>query len=64
MIVGGYAIAHLPAMEGDDLLEFAEILEIPDQQLLSWATNQEQVPEEQKSAMLDDVLAFRPELQQ
>ena len=64
LIVGGYAAAYLPTMESSDLKVFAEILEIPDQLLLSWATNQEAIPDAQKSKMLDDVLAFRPSLNQ
>jgi antitoxin CptB len=62
LIVGGYAEAHLPTMSKADLKEFAEILEIPDQLLLSWATKQEDVPELQRSKLLQQVLAFRPRL--
>jgi antitoxin CptB len=63
LIVGGYAEQHLARMEAQDLKVFAAILEIPDQLLLSWATQQEPIPDDQKSKMLDDVLAFRPRLQ-
>ena len=62
LIVGGYAEAHLGTMSEVDLYQFAEILEIPDQLLLSWATRQEAVPELQRSKLLDEVLAFRPRL--
>ncbi len=62
LIVGGYAEANLPTMDASALSVFADILEIPDQLLLSWLTNQEIVPENQKSKMLDDVLSFRPRL--
>ena len=62
LIVGGYAEAHLAMMDASALAMFSDILEIPDQLLLSWVTNQEMVPESQKSKMLDDVLAFHPRL--
>lgn len=62
LIVGGYAAAHLATMDASALALFADILEIPDQLLLSWATKQETVPEYQNSEMLNDVLAFRPRL--
>ena len=62
LIVGGYAEAHLATMPESDLISFAEILEIPDQLLLSWATKQEEVPELQRSKLLEQVLAFRPRL--
>jgi antitoxin CptB len=62
LIVGGFAKANLATMNEAELGLFAEILEIPDQQLLSWVTNQESVPQQQQSKMLADVLAFRPGL--
>jgi antitoxin CptB len=61
IIVGGYADSHLPTMSAKDLITFEALLEIPDQQLLSWVTRQEDVPTELRNAMLMDILAFRPE---
>jgi antitoxin CptB len=61
ILVGGYAEAHVAAMGEADLLHFEQLLEIPDQFLLSWATLQEPVLPEHDSAMLRAVLAFRPE---
>jgi antitoxin CptB len=61
IIVGGYADAHLPSMSAKDLVVFEALLEIPDQQLLSWVTRQEDVPVELRNPMLMAVLAFRPE---
>ncbi len=62
LILGGYAETYLPTMPESDLPEFAAILEIPDQQLLSWATKQETVPEAEHSKLLGEVLAFRPRI--
>ena len=61
ILVGGYAQHHLDTMNVAELAQFAELLEIPDQDLLSWATNQSAVPQPQQSAMLDAILRFRPE---
>jgi antitoxin CptB len=61
ILVGGYAQAHLAALNEAELSQFAELLEIPDQDLLSWATNQSSIPLERQSAMLEAVLRFRPE---
>ena len=61
IIVGGFADARLPAMSAKDLITFEALLEIPDQQLLSWVTRQEDVPQELRNPMLMDILAFRPE---
>ena len=60
IIVGGYADAHLPTMSAKDLITFEALLEIPDQQLLSWVTRQEDVPTELRNPMLLAILAFRP----
>jgi antitoxin CptB len=60
IIVGGFADAHLPLMTAKDLVTFEALLEIPDQQLLSWVTHQEDVPAELRNPMLMEILAFRP----
>jgi antitoxin CptB len=60
IIVGGYADEHLPKMSAQDLITFEALLEIPDQQLLSWVTRQEDVPEKLRNPMLMQILAFRP----
>ena len=62
LIAGGFATARLATMSEVDLLAFADILELPDQDLLSWATKQFAVPTELQSTLLNDMLAFRPEL--
>lgn len=61
IIVGGYADAKLPTMTPQELVVFEAMLEIPDQHLLSWVTRQEEVPEDLRSPMLMELLAFRPE---
>ena len=60
IIVGGFAEARLNTMTAQELIGFEVLLEFPDQQLLSWVTGQEDVPEELHSTMLMDMLAFRP----
>ena len=60
MLLGGYARARVGGMSVADLDSLETIIEIPDQTLLAWATNQEPVPTGQMSPMLQDVLNFRP----
>jgi antitoxin CptB len=62
LLVGGFAASRLPRMNALELARFALLLDIPDQQLLAWATKQETVPPEQDSAMLRALLAFRPQV--
>ena len=61
ILLGGFAETHLTTMSESQLAEFAVILEIPDQDLLAWATRQEPIAIAYQSALLDAVLAFRPE---
>ena len=61
ILVGGYAQTNLATMGETELTQFADLLEIPDQDLLSWATKQSSVPLEQQSAMLEAMLRFLPE---
>ena len=60
IIVGGFAEANLGGMDGVALDAFERVLDIPDQDLLSYCTLQVEVPPKLRSPMLDAVLAFRP----
>jgi antitoxin CptB len=62
LIVGGFAAARLSTMSESELLAFADILELPDQDLLSWATKQFEVPEVLRSELLLDMISYRPVL--
>jgi antitoxin CptB len=60
LIAGGFAAARLPTMDVAELVAFAEILELPDQDLLSWATKQFDVPAAVRSPLLVEMISFRP----
>jgi antitoxin CptB len=62
LIVGGFAAARIASMDEVTLHAFADVLELPDQHLLSWVTQQEAVPENLRSPLLLEMLAFRPDL--
>lgn len=59
LLVGGYAASHLPDMAEADLSSFEKLLDIPDQDLLAYATRQKEIPPGLRSPLLDAVLAFR-----
>jgi antitoxin CptB len=61
LIVGGFAAARLPSMTAGELSDFAALLELPDQDLLSWATKQFDVPDHLRSPLLHELLSYRPE---
>ena len=62
LLVGGFASQRLPNMSKTELNEFTEILEIPDQDLLSWVTAQTEIPTALQSPLLFEMLKFRPQL--
>ncbi len=61
LVVGGFAMENLERMSATELEQFGVLLDIPDQDLLAWLTNQETVPQNLASPMLAQILAFRPE---
>jgi antitoxin CptB len=62
IIVGGFAEAQLPHMNSYEINMLELILEIPDQDLLSWLTAQVPVPADQDSPLLQQLLSTRPKL--
>jgi antitoxin CptB len=62
LIAGGFAAARLATMSEADLDEFASLMELPDQDLLSWVTQQEEVPLHLRTALLLELISFRPDV--
>jgi antitoxin CptB len=62
LIAGGFAAARLASMSDDELREFESLMELPDQDLLSWATKQNDVPATLQSALLQELISFRPDV--
>ncbi len=63
VVLGGYVARHIENMTPDELNELERIIALQDNDLLAWLTKREEVPEEHRSQMLSDILAFsaRPE---
>jgi antitoxin CptB len=62
LIAGGFAAVRLSSMSDDELREFEALMELPDQDLLSWATKQNDVPAALQSALLQELISFRPDI--
>ena len=60
LILGGFVTRHLDAFSTAEIGELERIMEIPDQDMLSWATLQAPVPPEHASGLLTRILAYRP----
>ena len=59
LILGGFAAARIDTMTPAELDQLEAVIDVPDQQLLAWATLQEPVPAQLRSRLLDEILAFR-----
>lgn len=60
VLLGGFARARLTAMGEAELAQLEAIIELPDHDILSWATGQASVPPGQHNPLLTELLAFRP----
>ncbi len=60
LILGGFAKTRIAVMDEAELDELEAIIELPDQELLSWATKMAPVPAEHASELLLEILEHRP----
>ena len=60
LILGGFVVKHLNAFSDAEISDLERIMEIPDQDMLSWATRQAEVPAEHASPLLIRILAYKP----
>ena len=62
LVVGGFAHVRIAGMSNGELALFEMLLEIPDQELLSWTTGQETIPEKWDTPLLREMIIYRPDL--
>jgi antitoxin CptB len=60
LILGGFVAAHLASFGEAEIAELERIMDIPDQEMLGWATKQAPVPPEHASAILVRILGLSP----
>lgn len=60
LILGGFVATHLGSFSVSDIADLERIMEIPDQDMLSWVTRQADVPPEHLSPLLTRILAYTP----
>jgi antitoxin CptB len=60
LILGGFVVKHLDQFSAGDIADLERIMDIPDQDMLSWATKQADVPADQISPLLTRILAYTP----
>jgi antitoxin CptB len=60
LILGGFVAQNLERFSEGDIAELERIMDIPDQDMLTWATRQAPVPPEHASGLLARILDHRP----
>jgi antitoxin CptB len=60
ILLGGFVTRHLEAFTAVDVAELEAIMEIPDQEMLSWATKQQPIPPQHDSPLLVRILDHKP----
>lgn len=60
LILGGFVTRNLGHFSDAEIADLERIMEIPDQDMLSWATKQAEVPQEHASPLLTRILAYVP----
>ena len=60
ILMGGFARKRLESMSAADLDAFEALIELPDQDMLSWITGETTVPPDVKNDLLQEFVKFRP----
>ena len=60
LILGGFVTRNLDGFSEAEIADLERIMDIPDQDMLSWATKQADVPAEYASPLLALILAYTP----
>jgi antitoxin CptB len=60
LILGGFATRRMASLDDNGLAMLEAIIALPDQDLLSWAMRQQEVPAEHASSLLLDMLDLCP----
>ena len=60
ILMGGFAKVRLDHMTETELNAFDALIELPDQEMLSWITGEAKVPADVTNPLLPELLKFRP----
>jgi antitoxin CptB len=59
LLMGSFADQTLAGLNEDEVTEFERLLGLPDWELYAWIVGQKVIPDNQRSALLDRLIAFR-----
>jgi len=60
LIIGQFAKIHIEKMNDDELQIFNQILQLSDADIYDWYTKKKPIPNENKSALMIQILNFEP----
>jgi antitoxin CptB len=60
LILGGFVARHLDRFDAAELDELEAIMQIPDQEMLAWATKQSDIPAARATPLLLRILDHKP----
>jgi antitoxin CptB len=58
LLLGPFADAHIADLEDHDLADFEALMEVPDDELLSWIVGRAPVAPNYRSRVFDSIVAF------
>ena len=58
LILGPFARSHLAQLDSDELDQFEQIIETPDQTLYAWLTGVGPMPDEAETPVMKKIMAF------
>ncbi len=61
-IIGGYGEVRLASMTEDELAAFDRLLDEPDNDLLNWIMDREEIPSHVDGYLLQEIIAFKDDL--
>ncbi|HAE25883.1 MULTISPECIES: succinate dehydrogenase assembly factor 2 [Hyphomonas] len=59
LLMGSFADQHLDTYGETELDQFEALLELPDWEVYAWLVGQAEVPDDQRSTVLDQLIAFK-----
>jgi antitoxin CptB len=59
LLMGSFADQYLNTYDAAQLDQFEALLDLPDWEVFAWLVGQNEVPEDDRSAVLDQLIAFK-----
>jgi antitoxin CptB len=59
LLMGSFADQYLDTYDAAQLDQFEALLDLPDWEVFAWLVGQNEVPEDDRSAVLDQLIAFK-----